>query len=143
MNDVVNKDPNQGRVAESIFAIIANIIFIVLLNKYYSYIPFLTSGFIAILWMFNLLISLTILAHLILLVIGTNFLRNLINLTLNVYGFVVFYTLYIIYPFDFSHTSYNYINMYFRFFLIIVLFGMGIAVIVNFITLIFKSSSNK
>lgn len=143
MKDIKNNDPNKGRIIESVFAIIFNIIFIILLNKYYTVIPFLTSGFTAVLWMFNLLISLTILAHLILLAVGTNLLRNLINLALNIYGLVVFYTLYIIYPFDFSQTSYSYISVYFKFFLIIILFGMGIAVLVNFISLLFKSGNNK
>ncbi len=96
------KEPKRP---EFFIAIIVNIILLYVVNNLVSWnISFITASFNDILWIFNISIVANILANIIFLIYFAGWLKNIIQVLLNIIGILVVYYLYVVFPFVFSNT---------------------------------------
>lgn len=91
--------------SEYIFSIIANLILLYIANNLLNWnISFITDVFTQVLWIINLSIVVTILGNVMFLVYDPSWFRHLTKAVMNTFGFIVTYTLYIVFPFSFSQS---------------------------------------
>lgn len=117
-----------------IAAIVINIIMLFVFNMLPNWnISFLTADYTKILWAINLSIGATIIANLIYLVYEAGWFRHLSQVILSVIALFVVFLIYSVYPFIISNADFSH---WFRISLIIVMAGIGIAIIVELFKLI-------
>lgn len=128
-----DKEPKKP---EFIVAIIVNIIFLYVVNNLVSWnISFITASFNDVLWIFNISIVANILANIIYLVYHSDWLRSIIQVVLNIIGFLVVYYLYVVFPFVFSS---SWIIYGLKFALIVTMIALVIATFVEALKFILK-----
>ncbi len=137
-NFLKEKEP---KTSEFIVAIIANLIFLYIVNNLLSWnLSFIAPSFQDVLWIFNISITATIIGNILFLIYHPSWFRSIIRIILNILGFLVVYYLYTVFPFVFS----NYlITFSVKFAFIVAMVVMVIATIVEivkFILRIIKSS---
>lgn len=128
-----DKEPKNP---EFVFAIIVNIIFLYVVNNLVSWdISFITASFNDILWIFNISIIANILANIIFLLYYSEWLRAIIQVFLNILGFLVVYYSYVVFPFVFSS---SWITYGLKFALILGMIALVIATFVEALKFILK-----
>lgn len=131
---VKKKSGKSGFIA----AIVVNLILLFVFNSLLNWgVPFLTSSYSGVLWAINLSIGATIIANILFLVYDAGWFRHLAQLILNVIALFVVFLIYSIFPFDFSTASWEY---WVKITLIIVMAGIGIAIIVEIFRLILRKN---
>ena len=121
---------------EFIIAIIANIIFLYIVNNLMAWnISFIADSLSDILWILNISIIANILANIIYLIYYSEWLRVVSQIILNILGFWVAYSLYVVFPFNFSNILYDYAVV---FALIVAMIALVIASFVEVVRLILK-----
>ncbi len=131
--DLSSKKEKEPKRSAYVAAIVVNVILVFVFNNLLNWhIPWLTSEFIIPLWVFNVSFGATILFNIIFLIYNEKWLRTLSQLLLNVISLAVISTLYEIFPFSLSTTHEGWA----RIALIVMLIGILIAIIVEFIKLI-------
>ncbi|HZD59257.1 MAG TPA: hypothetical protein VE439_02230, partial [Anaerolineae bacterium] len=115
-------------------AIIINIVLLLIFNNLLNWhVPFITRSFLIPLRILNISITATIIANLVFLVYDPAWFLALTRTVLNIIGLVFVYTLFIVFPFDFSSlTSEGLIVTLVKIVLIIGIFGTAVAVIIEF-----------
>lgn len=132
-NFLKEKDPKKS---EFIGAIIANIIFLYIVNNLLSWnLGFIAPSFQDVLWIFNLSITATIIGNVIFLIYHPGWFRSIIRIILNILGFMVAYYLYTIFPFTFSN---NLVTFSLEFALIVAMVVMVIVTIVEIVKFILR-----
>jgi uncharacterized membrane protein len=146
----------SGRIVSSIFAIAFSIALLVFLNFYNKYIayyhletvsgasvwthePFLTSSFSTWLPVVNTALVFNIIGHAILVAVDKYILREGTLIVLDFFSIVSTTTLLIIFPFDFSVIGGSVataVDISVRVTLVIIIFGVGIAVLVRLIKIL-------
>ncbi len=123
----------SGRRVGYVVAIVINVIALFILHSIPGWnLSFITASFPSTLWAFDLSIGATIVANVLFLAYDAPWFRHLAQLILNVFGFIVVYTLYTVFPFDFGATG----NTIVRILLIIGMVGLGISEIVELVGLL-------
>jgi hypothetical protein len=113
---------------EFVVAVIVNIIMFYVVNNLVSWnISFIDASFNNILWIFNISIAANILANVAFLVYYSDWFRSIIQIILNIIGFVVVYYLYVVYPFIFSDAWVNYALI------VVLVLAMVVIVIATFV----------
>ncbi len=121
-----------------IAAIIVNLILLFVFNSLLNWgVPFLTSSYSGVLWAINLSIGATIIANILFLVYDAGWFRHLARLILNVIALFVVFLIYSIFPFTFTAASWVY---WVKIALIILMAGIGIAIIVEVFKLILRKN---
>ena len=132
-NFLKEKEP---KTSEFIVAIIANLIFLYIVNNLLSWnLSFIAPSFQDVLWIFNISISATIIGNITFLIYHPTWFRNIIRIILNILGFLVVYYLYTVFPFVFS----NYLVTFsVKFALLVAMVVIIIATIVEMVKLILR-----
>jgi hypothetical protein len=121
-----------------IAAIIINLILLFVFNSLLNWgVPFLTSDYSGVLWAINLSIGATIIANILFLVYEAGWFRHLAQLILNVIALFVVFLIYSIFPFTFTAESWAF---WIKITLIIIMAGIGIAIIVEIFRLILRKN---
>jgi len=124
----------NASTAGFIATIIVNFTMLYLANNLLNWnISFLTSSFIAPLYVFNISIVATIIANFIFIFIRMSWFRHLLQTALNLIGFGAMYTLYVVFPFDFYATSYPAWQNIIHIVILVGLILSGLAVIFEFV----------
>ncbi len=119
-----------------IAAIVINIILLFIFNMLPNWhISFLTNAYLSILWAINLSIGATIIFNLIYLFYDKGWFRHLSQIIMSVIALFVVFLIYAVYPFIFTGASFSH---WFRISLIIIMAGIGIAIIVESFKLIMR-----
>lgn len=117
-----------------IVSIVINLILLYLANNVENWdVPFITNDWPDVLWILNLSFQATIIANLVFLAFDPSWFRHGVQVLLNALGLVVIYTLYQVFPFDFGGAQ---INAGIRVAMLIGVFGVGIAIIIEFVALV-------
>ncbi|KUK73092.1 hypothetical protein [Methanobacterium sp. 42_16] len=99
-NLLKEKKPHKS---EFIVAIIANLIFLYIVNNLLSWnLSFIAPSFQEVLWIFNLSIGASIVGNILFLIYHPGWFRSLIKIILNILSFMVAYYLYVVFPFILS-----------------------------------------
>ncbi len=103
------KEEKEVRTSEFIIAIIINIIFFYIFNNLLNWhINFITNSFQDVLWIINLTLGFTIIVNDLYLFYHPKWLRDSLQIIINILGFLVVYFLYTVYPFNFSQIFISY-----------------------------------
>lgn len=130
----------KAKTSEFIGAIIVNIIVLYVVNNLLSWhLGFILPSFKDVLWILNISIGATIIANIIFLLYHPGWFRSIVQIILNILGFLVCYYLYTIFPFIFSHASYTIVL---KILLILGMVGVIIASIVEVLRLISRLSKH-
>ena len=96
------------RNGEYIATIIVNIIFLYIFNNLLNWhIYFVTSAFNDVLWIINLAIAVSIIGNFLMLIYRPEWFRHLTKVVLNIIAFVAVYLVYIVFPFNFNNSFFN------------------------------------
>lgn len=126
-------------------AIILNLILLYVVNNLLNWhVPFMTKSFVAVLTLINISLLGTIVANILFLAHDRGRFRHLLQLVLNVIAFVVTYTIYVIFPFDFRRwPGISALDFMVKIGLILGMVGIAIGTIVEFFRLIFAPANKK
>lgn len=114
----------ESKTSGFIASIIINLIFLYIVNNILSWnLSFIAPSFQDVLWIFNLSISANIIANIIFIAYHPGWFRSIIQIILNILGFMVCYYLFTIFPFIFSQAAYTIVLQ------MLLLLGMAGAVI--------------
>ena len=103
------KDEKEVRTSEFIIAIVVNIIFFYIFNNLLNWhLNFITNSFQDVLWIINLTLGFTIIVNALYLFYHPKWLRDSLQIIINILGFLVVYFLYTVYPFNFSQIFISY-----------------------------------
>lgn len=126
----------EAKSSEFIGAVIVNIIILYIVNNVLSWnLSFIAPSFQNVLWIFNISICAAIIANIIFLLYHPGWFRSLIQIILNILGFMVCYYLYIVFPFIFSQTTYT---IALKIILILGMIGLVIASLFEVVRLILR-----
>lgn len=96
------KEKNSKK-SQYIGAIIVNIILFYIFNNLLNWhIYFITNALNEILWVINIAITATIIGNIILIIFNPEWFRHIIKIILNIFAFTAVYSIYSIFPFNFS-----------------------------------------
>ncbi|HML05887.1 MAG TPA: hypothetical protein VK426_08955, partial [Methanobacterium sp.] len=124
----IKKERNQK--AEYIVAIIFNLIFLYIVNNLLNWnIYFITSALNDVLWIINLSIITAIIGNALLLAYNPEWFRHVIKIIMNILALISTYFVYTVFPFNFYN---SFINWGLSIFLILIMAGIGIAIILEF-----------
>lgn len=133
-NFLKEKEP---KTSEFIAVIVVNLIFLYIVNNLLSWnLSFITSSFQDVLWIFNLSITATIAGNVLFLIYHPTWFRSIIQIILNILGFLVVYYLYTVFPFIFSN---GLVTFSLKFALIVAMVVMVIVTIVEVVKLILRA----
>lgn len=126
----------KAKTSEFIGAIIVNVIVLYVVNNLLSWhLGFILPSFQDVLWILNISIGMTILANIIFLIYHPGWFRSIMQIILNILGFMVCYYLYTIFPFIFSNAAYT---IALKILIILGMVGVIIASIVEVFRLILR-----
>lgn len=132
----------KDKKSDYVGTIIINIIFIYLWRWLPSKLPFLADSFAAILPLFYISFVASIAANILFIIHDGRFFKGIIKTALNLFGLAILFSLYYIFPFNFSAYSVNW-DLILRILLIIGIVGTIIAIISELIKAIFGDNCNK
>lgn len=126
-----------GNVIGAIVSAIVIYIVMLLVNKYYSYIPFVTDKFEQILPLYNLSLTVSIFLTAARAIFRSEEFKNISEIINNIFFCVIAYNLWIIYPFDTSSLPLSsLLDILIKFFIIIPPVIATIASVVTLVKLI-------
>jgi len=124
----------EFKTSEFIVAIIVNIIFLYIVNNLLNWnLSFIAPTFSEVLFVLNISIIANIIANIGFLVYQKGWFRSIAQIILNVISFIVFYTLYTVFPFTFQSIWVTYALLLI---LIIGMVGLFISTIYEIVRLI-------
>ena len=130
----LERNRKREQKSEYFAAIIFNIIFLYIVNNLLNWhIYFITNAFSDVLWILNLTIIVTIIGNVLLLVYSPDKFRHVMKIILNIFAFIAAYFLYVVFPFNFYNSFYNWVVTVL---LILAMIGIVIATIVEIYLLV-------
>ncbi|MBM2820444.1 MAG: hypothetical protein HW405_204 [Candidatus Berkelbacteria bacterium] len=124
----------SGRLIGYVFAIIFNVAFIYVVNSLPNWpVNFLTDSYSTILVLLNIMFVANIIINILFLFYDEAWFKHLLQFFVNIWAFFVFYSIYFIFPFDLTAVTERSMRMV----LIIIMVGIAIAIIVEFIQFTF------
>ncbi len=128
------KDEKQVHTSEFIIAIIVNLIFLYIFNNLLNWhINFITTNFQNVLPIINLALGFTIIVNILYIIYHPKWLRDSLQIIINILGFLVIYSLYTVFPFTFNQILITY---GLKFVLIVLMIGVIVATVYLILTLI-------
>ena len=120
--------------SEYVTAIIFNLIFLYIVNNLLNWhIYFVLNTFNEVLWIINLSVIAAIIGNFLLLLYSPERFRHAMKIILNIFAFIAVYFVYIVFPFNFYNSFYNWA---FSILLILAMIGIFIASIVEIYLLV-------
>lgn len=96
------KEKNSKK-SEYIGAIVVNVILLYIFNNLLNWqVNFITNAFNEVLWVINLAIIATIIGNMMFLIFNPEWFKHIIKIILNIFAFTAVYSIYSIFPFNFS-----------------------------------------
>jgi hypothetical protein len=130
----LEKNIKRERKSEYLVAIIFNLIFYYIVNNLLNWqVYFITNSFNEVLWIINLSIIITIIGNILLLLYSPERFRHVMKIILNMVSFIAVYFVYIVFPFNFYNSFYDW---GFSILLILAMIGIIIAIIVEIYLLV-------
>ena len=131
---------NLDEKREYVIAIIFNLILLYIFNNLLNlHINFVTSAFNNILWIINLSITIAIIGNALLLIYHPNLFRHLMKTIINIFAFIAVFFLYVTFPFNFNNF---YLYWILNILLLIIMVGLAISIIVEFVYLLRRPEIN-
>jgi hypothetical protein len=126
---LLERNRKREQKSEYVTAIIFNIIFLYIVNNLLNWhIYFITNSFSEVLWILNLTIIVTIIGNFLLLLYSPEKFRHVMKIILNIFAFIATYFVYVVFPFNFYNSFYNWVV---TILLILAMIGIVIATIVE------------
>ena len=130
----MEKNIKREQKSEYFVAIIFNLIFFYIVNNLLNWqVYFITNSFNEVLWIINLSIIITIIGNILLLLYSPERFRHIMKIILNIVAFIAVYFVYIVFPFNFYNSFYDW---GFSILLILAMIGIIIAIIVEIYLLV-------
>ena len=130
----LERNIKREQKSEYFVAIIFNLIFFYIVNNLLNWqVYFITNSFNEVLWIINLSIIITIIGNILLLLYSPERFRHLMKIILNIVAFIAVYFVYIVFPFNFYNSFYDW---GFSILLILAMIGIIIAIIVEIYLLV-------
>ena len=127
------KEKNSKK-SEYFGAIVVNIILLYIFNNLLNWqVYFITNALNEVLWIINLAIIATIIGNIILLIFNPEWFRHIIKIILNIFAFTAVYSIYSVFPFNFSSFL---IDWSVTIALIFIMIGIAVATIIELFFLI-------
>ncbi|MEN6552330.1 MAG: hypothetical protein ABFC34_05515 [Methanobacterium sp.] len=127
------KEKNSKK-SEYIGAIVVNVILLYIFNNLlYWQVNFITNAFNEVLWVINLAIIATIIGNIMFLIFNPEWFRHIIKMILNIFAFTAIYSIYSVFPFNFSSFL---IDWSATIALIFIMIGIAVATIIELFFLI-------
>jgi hypothetical protein len=124
----------RKRLSDYIFAVVFNIILLVVVNKIPDWnIVFITDAFPDVLWALNTSISVSIAGNLILIFFHPRFLHHLLNAVFACFGILAVSVLLSVFPFNFTDPVGEWLHILVRIFLIVGIVGSAIGAVVHIV----------
>lgn len=96
------KDKNSKR-SEYIGAIVVNVILLYIFNNLLNWqVYFITNALNEVLWIINIAIIATIIGNIMFIIFNPEWFRHIIKMILNIFAFTAVYSIYSVFPFNFS-----------------------------------------
>lgn len=96
------KEKNSKK-SEYIGAIVVNIILLYIFNNLLNWqVYFITNALNEVLWIINIAITATIIGNIIFLFFNPEWFRHILKIILNIFAFTAVYSIYSVFPFNFS-----------------------------------------
>lgn len=96
------KEKNSKK-SEYIGAIVVNVILLYIFNNLVNWqVNFITNAFNEVLWVINLAIIATIIGNIMFLIFNPEWFKHIIKMILNIFAFTAVYSIYSVFPFNFS-----------------------------------------
>ena len=132
----------KTRRAEAIWAIVWNIVFLIILNKIPDWdLKFITEKYDLVLWVLNLNILIQIGGYFICIFLTMYWLWQLIRALLDAASLVVFLVLYFLYPFNFAGIDgWTWLDTVIPIALIVGMIASGLGMVIHFFKLMFGLS---
>lgn len=132
--DNLSSKQKDSKKSEYIGAIVVNIILLYIFNNLVNWhIYFITSTFNEALWIINLAVIAAIIGNILLLIFKPEWFRHIVKIILNIFAITAVYSIYSIFPFNFSSFL---IDWSVTIALIFVMIGIAIATIIELFLLI-------
>ncbi|MEL7669092.1 hypothetical protein [Methanobacterium sp.] len=97
------KKEKNSKKSEYIGAIVVNVILLYIFNNLLNWhVYFITNALNEILWIINIAITATIIGNIMFLIFNPEWFRHIIKIILNIFAFTAVYSIYSIFPFNFS-----------------------------------------
>jgi hypothetical protein len=130
----LERNIKREQKSEYFVAIIFNIIFLYIVNNLLNWqVYFITNSFNEVLWIINLSIIISIIGNIVLLLYSPERFRHVMKIILNIVSFIAVYFVYIVFPFNFYNSFYDW---GFSILLILAMIGIIIAIIVEIYLLV-------
>ncbi|MCZ3367390.1 MULTISPECIES: hypothetical protein [Methanobacterium] len=127
------KEKNSKK-SEYIGAIVVNVILLYIFNNILNWqVNFITNAFNEVLWVINLAIMATIIGNIMFLIFNPEWFRHIIKMILNIFAFTAIYSIYSVFPFNFSSFL---IDWSVTIALIFIMVGIAVATIIELFFLI-------
>lgn len=124
----------NSKKSEYIGAIVVNIILLYIFNNLLNWqVYFITNALNEILWIINIAIIVTIIGNIMFLIFNPEWFRHIIKIIMNIFAFTAVYSIYSVFPFNFSSFL---IDWSVTIALIFIMVGIVIATIVELFFLI-------
>lgn len=121
-------------------AILVNIVLVYILNNLTKDgVSFITDRFLLCLPIINVSLGATIFGNLLFLINNEERFKSLVRIILNLFSIAAIYTLYRIFPFDFSKISFVDFDFLVRVTLLLGIVAVGVAAIVEFFKVVFNT----
>ncbi|OQA53317.1 MAG: hypothetical protein BWY43_00088 [candidate division WS2 bacterium ADurb.Bin280] len=130
---------NRNRTGDYIIEILVNIILISIFSRLVQWFSFISDSFFAVLPLFYISFSITIMVNIILIIIPEIRIRHILKTLTSVVSLIVLISLYYIFPFDFTAYSGNW-EIIARIIILLAVFGTSIATVVELIATIFSKN---
>ncbi len=93
----------NSKKSEYIGAIVVNIILLYIFNNLLNWqVYFITNALNEILWIINIAIIVTIIGNIMFLIFNPEWFRHIIKIIMNIFAFTAVYSIYSVFPFNFS-----------------------------------------
>lgn len=130
----LEKNIKREQKSEYFVAIIFNLIFFYIVNNLLNWqVYFITNSLNEVLWIINLSIIITIIGNILLLLYSPEKFRHLMKIILNIVAFIAVYFVYIVFPFNFYNSFYDW---GFSILMILAMIGIIIAIIIEIYLLV-------
>lgn len=130
----MERNIKREQKSEYVTAIIFNLIFLYIVNNLLNWhVYFVLNTFNEVLWIINLSVIATIVGNFLLLLYSPERFKHVMKIILNIFAFIAVYFVYVVFPFNFYNSFYNWA---FSILLILGMIGIIIAIIVEIYLLI-------
>ena len=133
-----HKVTTRSYLPDYVANIIVHVLLLYVVSRLTTWLPFIDDGFSAVAWLLYISYSLTIAANIFYIFYDDHLLKALVQLALNLFSIVIFYTLLKVFPFNLEPAAKDTA----RIIIYVILFGVSVGAFAEFIKIL-KIISNR